>query len=146
MLSDESRLLLQVRPNDLDVLGHVNNAVAIEYLEAGRWDWLGRQGLIHGDRLVAVVARCEADYLAELPPGQVEVRTVLESPSAEEFDEDDLTYRARFRQQIHRPGRESPAVQALITVAFLDATRRCLISLQDFLAGSRPGPEREGAR
>jgi acyl-CoA thioester hydrolase len=142
----ESRLLLQVRPNDLDVLGHVNNAVAIEYLEAGRWDWLDRHGLVRGERLIAVVARCEADYLAEIPHGRVEVRTVLESPNAEEFDEDGLTYRARFRQRIHLPDVERPAVDALITVAFLDAAQRRLMSLQDFLVASGPGRDRKEAQ
>ncbi|MGW3568533.1 acyl-CoA thioesterase [Streptomyces sp. NPDC000941] len=125
-----------MRPNDLDALGHVNNAVALEYLEAGRWDWLGRQGLVHGDRMIAVVARTEIDYLAEIPRGQIEVRTSLESPSAEEFDEDDLTFRARFRQRLHLSEAARPAVDALVTVAFLDAEQRCLVSMQDFLAAS----------
>lgn len=139
MFFDESRLLLPVRPNDLDALGHVNNAVALEYLEAGRWDWLGGQGLVPGDRpiaVVAVVARTEVDYLAEIPRGQVEVRTSLESPTAEEFDEDGLTFRARFRQRIHVPEAEHPAVDALVTVAFVDAAQRCLVSLQDFLTAA----------
>ncbi|MFD8377488.1 acyl-CoA thioesterase [Streptomyces sp. NPDC059679] len=136
MFFGESRLTLPVRPNDLDALGHVNNAVALEYLEAGRWDWLGRQGLVHGDRMIAVVARTEIDYLAEIPRGQIEVRTWLESPSAEEFDEDDLTFRARFRQRLHLPEAARPAVDALVTVAFLDAEQRCLVSMQDFLAAS----------
>jgi acyl-CoA thioester hydrolase len=134
----ESRLLLPVRPNDLDALGHVNNAVALEYLEAGRWDWLGRNGLVHAERVISVVARVEIDYLAEIPRGRVEVRTVLESPSEQEFDEDDLTFRARFRQRIHLPEAERPAVDAAVTVAFLDAERRCLVSMQDFLTASVP--------
>ena len=136
MFFSESRLMLPVRPNDLDALGHVNNAVSLEYLEAGRWDWLGRQGLVHGDRMIAVVARTEVDYLAEIPRGQVEIRTSLESPTAEEFDEDGLTFRARFRQRIHLPEAEHPAVDALVTVAFLDAAQRCLVSLQDFLTAT----------
>lgn len=138
MFISESRLVLPVRPNDLDALGHVNNAVALEYLEAGRWDWLGRQGLVHGDRTIAVVARIEIDYLAEVPHGRVEIRTRLESPTAEEFDGDGLTFRARFRQRIHRQEVASPAVDALVTVAFLDAERRCLVSLQDFLTTAAP--------
>lgn len=128
--------MLRVRPNDLDAMGHVNNAVALEYLEAGRWDWLGRQGLVHGDRMIAVVARAEIDYLAEIPRGRVEIRTLLESPTAAEFDEDGLTFRARFRQRIHLPEVEQPAVDALVTVAFLDAAQRCLVSLQDFLTAT----------
>jgi acyl-CoA thioester hydrolase len=130
--------MLQVRPNDLDALGHVNNAVAFEYLEAGRWDWLDRAGLVHSDRMISVVARTEIDYLAEIPRGRIEVRTVLQSPTAEEFDEDDITFRARFRQRLHLPEVDSPAVDALVTVTFLDAKARCLVSLQDFLADARP--------
>ena len=133
MLFAESRLTLPVRPNDLDALGHVNNAVALEYLEAGRWDWLSSQGRVHGDRMIAVVARTEIDYRAEIPRGQVEVRTILESPTEGEFDEDGLTYRARFRQRLHLSGTDGPAVDALVTVAFLDAEQRCLVSMQDFL-------------
>lgn len=139
MFFGESRLLLPVRPNDLDALGHVNNAVALEYLEAGRWDWLTQQGLVHGERVIAVVARIEIDYRAEIPRGQVEVRTVLESPSAEEYDADSLTFRAKFRQRLHLPEVDRPAVNALVTVAFLDAERRCLVSLQDFVASAVPG-------
>jgi len=134
----ESRLVLPVRPNDLDVLGHVNNAVALEYLEAGRWDWLGRQGLVHGDRVIAVVARVEVDYRAEIPRGSVEVRTSLESPTEEEFEPDGVSFRALFRQRIHLPDAERPAVDALVTVAFLDAAQRRLVSLQDFLASAAP--------
>ncbi|WP_197085088.1 acyl-CoA thioesterase [Saccharothrix sp. ST-888] len=128
-----------MRPNDLDALGHVNNAVALEYLETGRWDWLGLQGLEPGARMIAVVARTEIDYLAEIPRGRVEVRTVLESPTAEEFDEDGLTYRARFRQRVHLPETDRLAVDALVTVAFLDAEQRCLVPMQDFLAAAVRG-------
>jgi acyl-CoA thioester hydrolase len=135
---EESRLTIPVRPNDLDALGHVNNAVVVEYLEAGRWDWLGRQGLTHGDGIIAVVARTEVDYLAEISRGEVEVRTRLESPTARELDDDTLTFRARFRQRVYRPGMDTPAVDALVTVAFLDAAQRCLVSLQDFLTASVP--------
>ncbi|MFB7664808.1 acyl-CoA thioesterase [Kitasatospora sp. NPDC056138] len=139
MFFGESRLILPVRPNDLDALGHVNNAVALEYLETGRWDWLGSQGIEPGDRMIAVVARTEIDYLAEIPRGRVEVRTVLESPTAEEFDEDGLTYRARFRQRVHLPETDRLAVDALVTVAFLDAEQRCLVPMQDFLAAAVRG-------
>jgi acyl-CoA thioester hydrolase len=142
----QTRLTLPVRPNDLDALGHVNNAVALEYLEAGRWDWLGRHGLVHTDRVIAVVARTEIDYRAEIPRGQVEVRTMLESPSAAEFEEDGITFRAVFRQHVHllpggpgadtpRPA-DSPAVEATVSVAFLDAAERCLVTLQDFLVAA----------
>jgi acyl-CoA thioester hydrolase len=132
----ESRLALSVRPNDLDALGHVNNAVALEYFEAGRWDWLALQGLTLGTRVVAVVARIEVDYAAEIRGGTVEVRTSLESPTPEEIADDAVTYRARFRQTISRDGESRPAVSAVVTVAFVDPARRCAVSMQDFLAAS----------
>jgi acyl-CoA thioester hydrolase len=138
MFFGESRLMLAVRPNDLDALGHVNNAVALEYLEAGRWDWLGRQGLGHGGRMIAVVARIEIDYLTEIPSGRVEVSTVIESPTPEEFDADGLTFRVRFRQRLRLPEAANTAVDALVTVAFLDAAQRCLVSMQDFLDAAAP--------
>jgi acyl-CoA thioester hydrolase len=138
VLFTESRLSLAVRPNDFDSLGHVNNAVAAEYLEAGRWDWLARQGLAGGRQVIAVVSRCEIDYLSEISSPSVEVHTVLDSPTESEFDEDALTYRARFRQRIHVPDRPSPAVDALITVGFLNAEQRSLVSLQDYLAAAVP--------
>lgn len=144
MFFGETRLTLPVRPNDLDALGHVNNAVALEYLEAGRWDWLGRQGLVSGagtanTGMIAVVARTEIDYRAEIPRGEVEVRTVLESPGEEEFDTEGLTFRARFRQRVHLAPDDRLAVDALVTVAFLDAEQRCLVTMQDFLAAAVAG-------
>ena len=123
-----------MRPNDLDALGHVNNAVALEYFEAGRWDWMRRRGLAPSTGVAAVVERVDVTYHAEIPCGQVEVRTELTSPTAAEFDWDDLTYRARFAQRLHLSGKASPAVAALVTVAFIDARRRCPVSMQEFLA------------
>jgi acyl-CoA thioester hydrolase len=143
MLFSESRLTVRVRPNDLDALGHLNNAVALEYLEAGRWDWIDQHDLVPGNQVIAVVARAEVDYLAEVPRTQVEIRTTLESPTADEFDAEGQTFRARFHQCIHLPQSTRPAVDAHVTVAFLDADARCLVTMQDFLAGGvarRPDP------
>ncbi|MEU3183385.1 acyl-CoA thioesterase [Streptomyces sp. NPDC006923] len=134
MFFDESRLDLPVRPDDLDALGHVNNAVVLAYLEAGRRHWLESRGAVDAAGAVAVVSRAEVDYLAEIAYGAVEVRTVLHTPSAADFDEDDVTFRAVFRQSVHRPGAPGPAVEALVTVAFLDAGQRHLIPLQDYLS------------
>lgn len=134
----ESILTLQVRPNDLDVLGHVNNAVVLEYFEAGRWDWLAGQGIVPGGGVTAVVARAEIDYRGEIPFGPIEVRTVLQSPTAEELDEGVTAYRAVFHQRIRREGATDPAVEALITVACIDTEHRSLVPLDEFLAVARP--------
>jgi acyl-CoA thioester hydrolase len=128
---EDSVLPLTVRPADLDRLGHVNNAVALEYCEAGRWDWLERNGLDGGGEVAAVVARAEVDYLAEIRTGPVQVRTVLVSPSGADLGE--LTYQARFQQEVRSPGTSRPAVQAVVTVAFISEQTRGLVSLQDFL-------------
>ena len=136
----ESILALQVRPNDLDVLGHVNNAVVLEYLEAGRWDWLAGQGIVLGGGVTAVVARAEIDYRGEIPFGPIEVSTVLQSPTAEELDEGATAYRAVFRQRIRRgdaADAAEPAVEALITVACIDTERRSLVPLDEFLAAAK---------
>ncbi|WP_233595365.1 MULTISPECIES: thioesterase family protein [Corallococcus] len=135
---DEVSLTLSVRPNDLDSLGHVNNATALEYLEAGRWAWLAHHGLSRGGTVVAVVSRVEVDYRREIPPGDVVVRTVLESPAGDDLDEDGLNYRASFRQRVYLgEGSASLAVEAVVNVAFLDAATRSLASLQQFLTVAR---------
>ncbi|NOK37542.1 acyl-CoA thioesterase [Corallococcus exercitus] len=134
---EESSLTLRVRPNDLDILGHVNNATTLEYLEAGRWAWLEQQGLTRGGPVVAVVSRVEVDYRREIPPGDVVVHTELESPAADELELDGLNYRARFRQRVFLAADGPLAVEALVSVAFLDARARSLASLQQFLDAAR---------
>ncbi|WP_406205758.1 acyl-CoA thioesterase [Kitasatospora sp. NBC_01560] len=137
MLHDETRLRLPVRPNDLDALGHVNNAVVLEYLEAGRWAWLAAHGIDPDHRVIAVVARAEIDYRAEIPRGEIELRTRLDAPGPAELEDADLVYRARFDQRLYLPGSTEPAAEAKITVAFLDAELRCLVTLHDFLASAK---------
>lgn len=133
MLFEEAHLTLRVRPNDLDSLGHVNNATVLEYLEAGRWAWMEKQGLRRGSRVLPVVSRIEVDYRREILPQEVLVRTVLESPSSAEELEDSLSYRATFRQQVLIDSGGQLAIEARLQVAFIDSAERSLCSLQDFL-------------
>jgi len=135
---EESFLTLRVRPNDLDSLGHVNNAVALEYLEAGRWAWMEQQSLQRGGGIIAVTLRIEVDYRREIVPQEVVVRTLLESPTAEELeDEESVLYRARFVQQILLESERAVAVEARVQAAFLDVADRTLRSVQDFIAAAR---------
>src|SRR6478609_3735606 len=125
-------LALGVRPRDLDSLGHVNNAVALEYLEAGRWAWLTHHRVIRSQSVVAIVTRVEIDYLREIPFQQVLVETaLLDLPP--DF-EDDLTYRVVFHQGVLLEPGGKPAVLARVQVGFLDAENRSLTTLQKFLA------------
>jgi acyl-CoA thioester hydrolase len=54
---------VQVRWNDLDPLGHVNNAIYLTLLEEGRDLWLASMGLERNDY---VIARVEISFLAEI--------------------------------------------------------------------------------
>jgi len=139
---DESLLTLRVRPNDLDSLGHVNNATALEYLEAGRWAWMERNALRKVSQVVALTMRVEVDYRKEIAPQEVVVHTRLEFPPEEELrDEHEVHYRVRFHQQLLIDGGTRLAVEARVQAAFVHAADRSLCSLQDFLAASRvPSP------
>ncbi|SNQ45913.1 conserved hypothetical protein [Frankia canadensis] len=133
VFSGQTALTLLVRPNDLDALGHVNNAVALEYLEAGRADWLVRRRMVPAEKIIAVVARIEVDYRVEVRGGEIEVRTELVEPTDGDFDVAGDTFLARFRQQIHRPDVARPAVEAVVTIAFVDARLRRAVTLQNYL-------------
>ncbi|WP_460204030.1 acyl-CoA thioesterase [Scytonema sp. NUACC21] len=122
-------LTLQVRPNDLDSLGHVNNATVLEYLEAGRWLWLDHHNLRHGQRILPVVARIEINYRREILPGEVRVITKIEDTEKE------YCYQAVFCQtvEIFTNGAAIIAADARVKIGFIDAVERKLKSLQDFL-------------
>ncbi|WP_224245203.1 acyl-CoA thioesterase [Hyalangium gracile] len=138
MRFEESSLTLRVRPNDLDSLGHVNNATALEYLEAGRWAWMEHNALRRGGGVIAVTMRIEVDYRKEIAPQEVVVRTLLQEPSWEDLrDEDAVHYRVRFHQQILVDSGRVVAVDALVQAAFVSAADRSLCSVQDFLAFAR---------
>ncbi|SHF30389.1 acyl-CoA thioester hydrolase/thioesterase-3 [Seinonella peptonophila] len=70
----KTEIEIEVRPTEIDVMGHVNNAKYIEYLEWGREDWYNKAG-IPFDELQAigigtVVARIEIDYRKEARLGE----------------------------------------------------------------------------
>lgn len=122
-------LTLQVRPNDLDSLGHVNNATVLEYLEAGRWSWLDHHNLRRGQRIIPVVARIEINYRREILPGEVRVITKIEDVEKE------YHYQAVFYQFVEtfKDGNTTVAAEARVKVAFIDSLERTLRTLEDFL-------------
>jgi acyl-CoA thioester hydrolase len=131
---------LAVRPNDLDSLGHVNNAVVLEYLEAARWAWLARHKLPRVGSIIPIVARIEIDYRLEILPPKVVVTTVLENAS-EAQGSAAHRYQCIFRQLVMRSGADEsrPAVEARVQVAFVDANERRLRSLEEYLSQPRDG-------
>ncbi|MBW4497331.1 MAG: acyl-CoA thioesterase [Oscillatoria princeps RMCB-10] len=122
-------LKLSVRPNDLDSLGHVNNATVLEYMEAGRWAWLDHHGFRRGRRIIPVVARIEVNYRKEIPPGEVAVTTKLEE------DGETSHYRRVFCQTVEtlNNGTQKVAAEARVQVAFIDSVDRILRTVEDFL-------------
>jgi holo-[acyl-carrier protein] synthase len=133
-LEQEVDLDVDVRPNDIDALGHVNNASAIEYLEAGRHAWLRATGRRGRATIVPVVSRIDAQYRAEIRTHRVRVRTVLDEASRQALEEGP-TYRSSFRQSIwtERDGQPVLAVEARVDVAFIDREAGELGTAQDFL-------------
>ncbi len=131
-------LRLTIRPNDFDSLGHVNNAVVLEYLEAGRWQWFEQHGVQRwrSGPIVPVVARVEVDYRQELVGREVTVHTELLTDPAQ------LSYRAAFRQSVELQRGESSvtAVEARVEAAFIAVADRGLRSLQEFLEANQIAP------
>jgi thioesterase III len=75
----ETALEIVVRPTEVDVNGHVNNAKYVEYMEWGREEWYERQGLPY-ERLfalgaVTVTANLNLNFRQECRQGQVLVIT-----------------------------------------------------------------------
>ena len=129
---------LTVRPNDLDSLGHVNNATVLEYLETGRWAWLARNRLPRVGNIIPVVARIEIDYRLEIRPPTVRVTTTLNN-AADLLTSASHRYQCTLLQTVFRVrGNESStAVEARVQLAFIDARGRRIRSLQDYLCQPR---------
>ncbi|MGE5425417.1 MAG: acyl-CoA thioesterase, partial [Syntrophothermus sp.] len=59
---------IRVRGYELDSYGHVNNAVYLQYLEQGRWEFMKDQGLleqINLDELLLVIIETNIKYIRE---------------------------------------------------------------------------------
>lgn len=70
----EDSIEIEVRPTEIDVMGHVNNAKYLEYFEWGRETWYNRAG-VPFDQLTemgvgTVTVRIEIDYRKEATLGQ----------------------------------------------------------------------------
>lgn len=135
-----------VRPNDIDGLGHVNNAVVLEYLDVGRWAWLAHNAFPKPSRIAPVVARIEIDYRREILRGEVMVTTILEDPE-DLFSHSYERFKCVFRQTVSytRESASVMAVEARVYMAFVNLKERRICSLQDFLKQSAEessaGPE-----
>jgi acyl-CoA thioesterase FadM len=83
------RCLVELRPNDFDWTGQLNNAIHAQLMEVGRWRWAAANDVdLRGSDLVAVVVSLRVDYLKPVawdPVRHVAVRTGLAAATPYSF-------------------------------------------------------------
>jgi acyl-CoA thioester hydrolase len=108
------RLTLQLRLNDFDVLGHLNQAVYHELLEQGRIALLGS---LSADSNRYVLARVELDYRREVPAA---MREVTVESAVEGYGRSSI----RIAQRVLRPDGELAAEGLAVLVGWDGEARR----------------------
>lgn len=119
------RQTLQLRLNDFDVLGHLNQAVYHELLEQGRIALLSS---LSTDSNAFVLARVELDYRREVPAS---MREVTVESSVDRVGRSSV----RLRQRVLRPDGELAAEGFAVLVGW-DPLARASRTLSD---GERAG-------
>jgi YbgC/YbaW family acyl-CoA thioester hydrolase len=125
----ETSLEIVVRPTEIDVNGHVNNAKYVEYLEWGREEWYEQNGLPY-DRLfelgaVTVTVNLNLNFRKECRQGEVLV--ILTRP--ERLGRTSFALRQEIRK---RTG--EVAADAVITIVTIDPATRTSRPVPDELA------------
>lgn len=108
-----SRVTLQLRLNDFDVLGHLNQAVYHELLEQGRIALLTS---LAADSDEYVLAHVELDYRREVP---IQLREVLVETAVERVGRSSV----RLAQRLLRPDGELAAEGVSVLVGWDRAAR-----------------------
>ena len=110
---------------DLDVFGHVNNAVFITYFEIGRTRlWFDLTGAREANEISFIVARAECDFRLQVGLEQIEIATRIGEMRNTSFD---------FLYEIWKgPGREVAASGKVVTVLY-DWKRRSKVAIGDDL-------------
>ncbi len=117
----ETFLHIVVRPTEIDVNRHVNNAKYAEYLEWGREDWYEKNGLPY-DRLlelgaVTVTVNLNLNYRRECHQGEA----LVISTRPERLGHTSFAVRHEIRKQ-----GGALAADAVVTLVTLDpVTRKC---------------------
>lgn len=81
-------LPVQIRFNDIDMFGHLNNTVYLQFLDMGKYDYFRRlsDGEINAGATAPVVANINCNFLAPtFIDERLEVRTAVESVSDSSF-------------------------------------------------------------
>ena len=125
----ETSLEIVVRPTEIDVNGHVNNAKYVEYLEWGREEWYERNGLPY-ERLfelgaVTVTVNLNLNFRKECRQGELLV--ILTRP--ERLGRTSFALRQEIRK---RTG--EVAADAVVTIVTIDPATRTSRPVPDELA------------
>lgn len=125
----KTELQIVVRPTEIDVNNHVNNAKFVEYLEWGREEWYEAVGLPYERLLelgaITVTVNLNLNYRREARQG--ERLTIVTQP--------ERLGRTSFAlaQEIRRPGGEVVA-DATVTLVTIDPSTRTSRPVPDELA------------
>ena len=103
-----------LRWSDFDALGHVNNAVFLTLMEAGRDRFF--HGLVGDTFLDLVLVRFEIDFKAEIPMGTEEVLVTCQATGIGRTS-------MRTAEQILLPGGDLAAASQTVIVARDETTR-----------------------
>jgi YbgC/YbaW family acyl-CoA thioester hydrolase len=122
----ETSLSIIVRPTEVDVNGHVNNAKYVEYLEWGREEWYERNGLpydrLHAMGAITVTVNLDLNFRQECRQGE----TLLILTRPQRVGRTSFT----LQQEIRKPDGTAAAEGSVTLVTIDPATRK-----------SRPLPE-----
>ena len=130
---------------DLDLFGHVNNAVFFTYFEWGRTQlWFELTGTSNPRDISFIVARAECDFRQQLGLERIEVCTRIDAVRTTSFD---------FLCEIRKPGGGELAASGRVVVVLYDWEKRSKVPIGEALrrrlteheSGTRVHPSGSGA-
>lgn len=123
----ESRLEIMVRPTEIDINGHVNNAKYLEYLEWGREDWYERADLPYESLknldVVTMTVHVDLNYRREARQG--DCLTVITRPARIGNSSFDLA------QTVVRERDDALIADAIVTLVTVDVQSRKGVRVPD---------------
>lgn len=125
----KNEIKIEVRPTEIDALGHVNNAKYIEYLEWGREEWYNEAGIpfdeLSAIGIATVLVRIEMNYRKEVRLGEkLYITTMPHSKGTSSYI---------LKQEILNEKREVVA-DALVTGVTISLSKRKSVELPSVLA------------
>jgi len=124
----KTSLQIEVRPTEIDMLGHVNNAKYLEYLEWGREKWYERAGISFAEMkergLGTVTVKITIHYRKEVRMG--EKLTIVTQPLRKGRKSFTL------KQEIYN-GQQELVTEAEVIIAVISLQQRKAVPLPDVI-------------